>query len=109
MDRLWLWIDAHGAIVYPLIAAAVIGLIVWTVLKSWRAHELGAEEKARLKGEIIRMLRARLHGVTAETVAAELGLDRFRAAALLAEMKEEGMLSESTLTTGVTTYRLKGL
>jgi hypothetical protein len=109
MHQLWEWVEAHGAIVFPAIAAVVIGLLVFSVLRGWKAVELSAEEKRRLKADIMRLMRKLPAGVSAEAVAKEFAVDVFHAATLLREMEDEGLIQESTMTSGVSAYRLKGL
>jgi hypothetical protein len=109
MHALWEWVEAHGAIVYPAIAAVVIGLLVFSVLRGWKAVELTAAEKRKLKEDVLRLMRKLPAGVSAETVARELDVDVFHAATVLHEMENDGVIQESTMTSGVTAYRLKGL
>lgn len=106
---LWEWIEANGAIVYPALALAIIGLIVAALLATWRSEEMSAEQRGRLKLEILQIVRRRISGVSAEAVAAELQVDLMLAARLLGELDEEGLVSSSR--TGAQTpamYRLRG-
>lgn len=106
---LWEWIEDNGAIVYPAIALAIVGLIAGALLSSWRADELNAEQRGQLKMKILQIMRRRLSGVSPEMVAAELQLDVIIAARLLGELEEEGVLASSPgRSTTPVQYRLRG-
>jgi hypothetical protein len=104
---LWSFIEDNGEYIYPLVGLGVIGLIVFAVRRGMVGHEAEVQAKGRQKDAIVRMMRAKL-SVTADAVAAELGVDRFRAATLLDELEREGKLVQQRVTGGVASYRLKG-
>lgn len=95
-------------VVYPLLGIAVIGLIFLAIRRGMVGHDAEVMAKGRQKDSIVRLMRARL-SLTADAVAAELKVDRFRAAVLLDELEREGKLVQQRMTGGVATYRLKGL
>lgn len=108
-ETLWAWIEQNADYAIPIIAALVLALLLWAVLRGWRGPEQDALHIAEQKAELIRMMRAHVGGVSADLAAARLKIDHFRAAKLLGELEEEGKLVENTITGGVTTYRLRGL
>ena len=105
---LWYWIEDNADVVYPLVGIAVMGLIVLAIRHGMVGHDAEVMAKGRQKDSIVRLMRARL-SLTADAVAAELKVDRFRAAVLLDELEREGKLVQQRMTGGVATYRLKGL
>jgi hypothetical protein len=105
--QLWEWIEAHSSIVYPALAVLIIGLIVGALLASWKSDELNAESRGKLKMEILALIRRRVSGVSAETVAAAVQIDLMLAARLLAELDEEGLVSASGR--APIQYRIRGV
>lgn len=104
----WEWIEDHGEIIFPLLALAVIALIVFGVRRGMMTSSADLEQKQAEKDAIVRMMRQKLL-VSPEAVGAELQIDRFRAAALLEELEREGKLVQQRIAGGVAHYRLKGL
>lgn len=90
---LWEWIEAHGTVVYPIIALMVIGLIAGAMISSARANSVTSEQRGLLKMQIMGVMRRRISGVSAEQVSNDLRIDVLLAAKLLAELESEGMLS----------------
>ena len=105
--KLWHWIEDHLEIVFPLVGVTVIVLVLWAVRRGMAQADDAVAVRQRQKEAITRLMRLKLN-VTAETVATELKLDRFHAAALLEELGKEGVLVARVLG-GVSSYRLKGL
>ena len=105
--KLWHWIEDHLEIVFPIVGVTVIVLVLWAVRRGMAQADDAVAVRMRQKEAITRLMRLKLN-VTAETVATELHLDRFHAAALLEELGKEGVLVARTLG-GVSSYRLKGL
>jgi len=91
---LWEFVEENAAITYPFIILAVVGLIGGALVMSWRAQELSADKRGELKHEILKLLRKRVSGTSAESIAAEMQLDMHLVALLLNEMKQEGMVTE---------------
>ena len=61
--------EQHGHIVYPVIAVAVVALILWGILSAWRAQDLDGLAKVELKREIILELRRQIGGMSAEALS----------------------------------------
>lgn len=93
--QLWEWIEAHASFVYPALAILIIGLIVGALLATWKSDDLDAEARGKLKMKIVQLVRRRVSGISAEQVAAEMQIDIMRAARLLGELDEEGLVSSS--------------
>lgn len=106
--RLWRWVEDNGEWVFPLIGIAIIALVVMAVRKGTLSQAEELHKKSGQKDEIIRLVRRKLM-LTPDSVSAELGIERFHAAALLDEMAKEGKLVQSQKAGGVLGYRLKGL
>jgi len=106
--KLWHWIEDHLEIVFPVVGVTVIVLVLWGVRRGMAQADDSIAVRTRQKEAIVRLMRLKLL-VNAETVANELQLDRFHAAALLEELTKEGLLVPGRATGGVATYRLKGL
>lgn len=106
--QLWRWMEEHGEWVFPLIGLAILALVVWAVRRGSISQAEELHKKGLQKEQIIRLMRLKL-SLTAETAAAELGIDHFAAAALLEEMLKEGRLVAGRSAGGVASYRLKGL
>lgn len=103
---LWEWIERHATIVYPAIAILIVGLIVGALFASWKADDVSAERRGELKMRIMQVMRRRISGVSADTIAAELQIDLMLAARLLSELDQEGFVSASGLQP--IQYRLRG-
>ncbi len=103
---LWEWIERHASFVYPAIAILIVGLIVGALLASWKADDVTAEKRGELKMRIMQIMRRRISGVAADTIAAELQIDLMLAARLLTELDQEGLVSASGQQP--VQYRLRG-
>ncbi len=106
--ELWYWIDDHGDVVFPLIGLAIVALVIFGIRRGMTSNTAELQQKQERKDSIVRMMRAKLL-VSAETVAGELGIDHFKASALLDELVKEGKLVQQKAAGGVANYRLKGL
>src|SRR4051812_16651698 len=95
---IWDWIENHALLAYSAIALLVIGLIAGAMVSTARAQETSAEQRGHLKMEIMGIMRRRVSGVSADTIAADLRIDLMLAARLLAELVEEGQVAQ-TMTT----------
>jgi uncharacterized protein (DUF2267 family) len=75
-----------------------------------RAQEVSAEHRGQLKMQIMGIMRRRISGVSADTVAADLHIDLLLAAQLLADLASEGLVAESVAPDDHTStrYRLRG-
>lgn len=111
IHSIWEWIEDHSLVAYPVLALAIIGLIGWALVSSWRSQALSAEQKIHLKGQIMAIMRRRVSGVSPEAVAAELQIDVLIAASLLSQLAEEGAIAAAQNTSGADAarYRLKGM
>lgn len=107
LHTLWEWMDANATVVYPVIAVAIIALIVGALFASWRSDELNAEQRGRLKDAMLKLMRRRVSGVSAEQVAAELQIDTVLAGRLLSELVEQGLVSASQ--SSPVQFRLRGM
>jgi hypothetical protein len=106
--KLWSFIEDYGDVVYPAVGLLVAGLIFLGVRRGMRSSVTELQEQQDRKDQIVRLMRARLL-VTPEDAAGELGIDRFRAGALLEELVVEGKLVHQRMAGGIAHYRLKGL
>lgn len=106
---LWVWIEDNGALVYPAVAVVIIGLIVATLLASFRSDDMNADQKGQLKMKIMQVMRRRISGVSAEAIAAELQVDLLVAGKLLTELDTEGLIAASGKSaSGPVMYRIRG-
>src|SRR5438105_15183986 len=80
--KLWYWIEDHGDVVFPLIGAAIIALVFFGIRRGMSTNVLELQKKQETKDAIVRLMRAKLL-VSAETVAIDMKVDHFTAAALL--------------------------
>ena len=106
--KLWHWIEDNGEIVFPLIGILILALVILAVRRGTLSQQEELRRRAGLKEQVIRLMRAKL-SLTAEAAAQEMGIDRYHAAGLLEEMTKEGVLAEIRHSTGIASYRLKGL
>jgi hypothetical protein len=104
----WYFIDDHAEIIFPLVAAAVLALVILVVRRGMKSNVDTLVKKQDQKDAIVRMMRAKLL-VSAEAVAVDLHIDHFTAAALLDDLAKEGKLVPQKTSGGVLNYRLKGL
>ena len=104
--QLWEWIESHAMLVYPAISLLIVGLIVGALLGAMRSTDLNAEERSRLKKELMLLLRRRVSGLAADQAAAELQVDIQVAATLLGELQQEGLVTGSRSTP--VQYRIRG-
>jgi len=107
-QQLWGFVEEHGQVIFPLLALTVIVLIVLGVRRGMLVNQDELREKEELKDSLVRMMREKLL-VSPDAAAADLRIDRFRAAALLDELVREGKLLQQRGAGGIATYRLKGL
>ena len=109
--HIWEWIENNAWFTYPGLALLVIGLIAAALVSSARQEEVSAERRGHLKMLIMGVMRRRVSGVTAETVAADLKIDLILAGKLLAELAQEGVIAASAAAPNETAgarYRLRG-
>ena len=98
-------LDEYGHIIYPALGVLVIILLAASVFSAWRAPRIEGVEKARIKGDTIRLMRKNVGWITAIEVAQHLEVDAHVAAILLNEMKDDGLLT-SALIENLINYRL---
>jgi hypothetical protein len=103
---IWEWMEANATFVYPAIAIGIIALVLGALLASWRSDELDAEQRGALKDAMLKLMRRRISGVSAESVGAELQIDTVLASTLLAELVEQGLAAPSG--TAPVHYRIRG-
>lgn len=102
---IWEWIEDNAWVTYPAMALLVIGLIAAAMVSSARAQVMSAERRGQLKMQIMGVMRRKVSGVSADSIAADLKIDLMLAATLLSELTKEGMLSSDD--TGAR-FRLRG-
>lgn len=107
-QKVWYFVEDHGDVLFPLIAVAVIALIVVGIRRGMSSNVANLQKKQDQKDAIVRMMRQKLL-VSAEAISNELKIDHFHASALLEDLVKEGKLIEQKSTSGVANYRLKGL
>ncbi|MCA1825324.1 MAG: hypothetical protein ABR567_06875 [Myxococcales bacterium] len=104
----WYFVEDHGEVVFPLVAIAVVALIVLGIRRGMSTNIATLQKKQDQKDAIVRMMRQKLL-VSAEAISSELKIDHFQASALLDDLVREGKLVEQKSAGGVANYRLKGL
>ena len=107
LHHLWTWAEAHGPAVFPAAAALVLGVFALGLHHAFQGSLADLRIQQVQKDEILRQTRGRLT-VTPESIARTLGVDRFRAAALLEDLTREGLLVRQRQSGGIPSYRLKG-
>ena len=103
------FIEDNARFIYPAVAIFAVLVILGGIIFALRTSEFDAEQRGKIKGDIVRLLRQYAAGLTAETVATHVKLDPFQAARFLEELVSEGLIVHYTTSARVTTYRLKGL
>jgi hypothetical protein len=103
------FLEQNARIIYPALAVLVVALLAAGVIHAWKSQEMDGVQKAQLKGEILRLMRRYVGGITADQLCPELKLDTFGVARLLDEMVKEGIVTSYTTSDRITTFRLKGL
>jgi len=87
------WLEAHSAIVYPLVAIVTVGLLVVGILGAWRSDDMSGILKVEYKREIIVVLRKEPGGVPIAGLAKRLKLSVHRTAVLTEEMVKDGQIA----------------
>jgi len=103
------FLENNSHILYPLIAVVVVALIAFGVISAWRTEDMDGLQKAELKREIIRELRREIWGMTAESIAKNVGIERMKLLKILEEMQADNIVEARTDTRHVTTWKMKGL
>ena len=103
------FLEQNSHILYPLIAVAVLGILVIGILQAWRAQDLDGLAKAEFKREVILELRRNMGGISGEALARAVGLEPFKMAKLLEEMQTDGVLTSFTSSARLTVWSLKGV
>lgn len=107
VHAIWEWMEVNATVVYPAIALGIIALIIGALFASWRSDELNAEQRGELKDRMLKLMRRRISGVSAEVVAAEMQIDTLTAGRLLSELVDQGLVSASN--SSPVHYRIRGL
>lgn len=107
LHKLW-YVLADHQLFLPALGLLALALLVWGVQRAMRGRVAELEQRQARKDEIVRLMR-RLLSVSADSIAAELHIDRLEAGALLEELVREGKLVEQRQAGGLASYRLKGL
>ncbi len=103
------FLESNAHIIYPILAVLVLTLMVVGILQAWKAHDLDGLTKAEFKREIIHELRKDVGGQTAENLSRAIGLEPFKLAKLLEEMKRDGLVLSYTNTQRLQVWQLKGV
>jgi hypothetical protein len=101
------WLEQNTHIVYPLLGVGTLVLLAVGIIQAWRSQDLDGLQKAEFKRQIILELRRDSFGVTAELLAKRIDLESLKIARLLEELQIEGLVSSSTNTHRITTWRMK--
>ena len=107
LHKLW-YVVADHQLLPPALGVLALALLVWGILRATRGNRAALEQRQARKDEIVRRMR-KLLSVSADSIAAELHIDRLEAGALLEELVGEGKLVEQRQAGGLASYRLKGL
>lgn len=108
-NRYFEWLEAHTQIVYPAIAIAVLGLMAFAILSSWKSQGMDVETKMKLKKAIITELRLAMGGRSAEHLGKSIGLSGLKTVKLLEEMQHDGVLWSHLGDKRLIIWRLKGV
>jgi hypothetical protein len=103
------FLEHNSHIIYPLLAIAVLGVLVLGILSAWRAQDIDGLAKAEFKREIIHELRKQMGGMSAEMLSKAVGLESLKLLRLLEEMQKDGLVMGHTNTQRLTMWRLKGI
>lgn len=103
------WLESHTHIVYPAIAIAVLGLMAFAILSSWKSQGMDIETKMKLKKAIVSELRLVMGGLSAEHLGKTIGLSGLKTLKLLEEMQRDGILWSHMGDKRLTIWRLKGV
>lgn len=103
------WLETHTHIVYPALAIAVLGLMAFAILSSWKSNEMDVETKMKLKKAIVTELRLAMGGLSAEHLGKTIGLSGLKTVKLLEEMQRDGILWSHLGDKRLTIWRLKGV
>lgn len=102
-------LERNTHIIYPVLAVLVLVVLAAGILQAWKTQDLDGLQKAEFKREIILELRKDTLGYTAESLARRVKLEPLKLVRLLEEMQSEGIISSTTNTQRLTTWRLKGV
>ncbi len=102
-------LERNTHIIYPVLAVLVLVVLAAGILQAWKTQDLDGLQKAEFKREIIMELRKEMLGYTAESLARKVKLEPLKLVRLLEEMQSEGIISSTTNTQRLTTWRLKGV
>lgn len=108
-NRYFEWLETHTQIVYPAIAIAVLGMMAYAILASWKTQGMDVETKMKLKKAIITELRLAMGGLSAERLGKSIGLSGLKTVKLLEEMQRDGVLWSHLGDKRLTIWRLKGV
>ncbi len=103
------FLERNAHVIYPLLAVAVLALLVFGIFRAWRSSDIDVETKKRMKQAILTVMRANVHGVTADDLAKGIELDHFKTLRLLEEMQRDGIVVSHTTTKRLTMWRLRGI
>lgn len=82
----------YGQLLIPVVSAVVIFLVLVGVYRALRNDDLTGLKKKELKGEILRIMRLKVGGLTVVQVRDELEVKLHHAQLLLEELVEHGAL-----------------
>lgn len=101
-------LDQNSHIIFPVLAVVVLALLAGGILLAWRSQDLDGVAKAALKEKVVLEIRKELAGVSAEALGRAVGLEPFKLAKLLEELRQDGVLVCHTNTQRLTVWQLKG-
>jgi hypothetical protein len=102
-------LEENTHLIYPVLGLLAVLLIAAGVMQALKTDDLSGIEKAEIKRDLVRELRGRVTGYTAEELAKRLGIANLRMLKVLEQMAQEGVLEAITDSHRHTTWRLKGL
>jgi hypothetical protein len=102
-------LERNTHIIYPVLAVLVLVVLAAGILQAWKTQDLDGLQKAEFKREIIMELRKEMLGDSADSLARKVKLEPLKLVRLLEEMQREGIISSTTNTQRLTTWRLKGV